>query len=163
MEPQIRETDTWDHIVQLAERYDATRSKTGAYRGKRGNPNTRNRTQDPERPFINDVSNRTPAKGKGKGKAPAKRKPAQKNQKPTKAEMDRRKAEGACFYCLEKGHMANECPKKEVKSNHLRLSEETDSSEAEYEAESDETEDLDGENSIIVQMCEIRARSILCG
>ena len=45
--------------------------------------------------------------------------------------------------------MANECPKKKVKSNHVRLSEETDSSKAEYEAESDETEDLDGENSII--------------
>ena len=63
--------------------------------------------------------------------------------------MDRHKAEGACFYCREKGHMANECRKTEVKSNHVRLSEETNSSEAEYEAESDETEDLDGENSII--------------
>ena len=123
--------------------------KTGAYRGKGGNQNTGNRTQAPKRQFNNDVTNRTPAKGKGKGKAPAKRKPAQKNQKPTKAEMDRRKAEGACFYCGEKGYMANECPKKEVKSNHVRLSEEKDSSEAEYEAESDETEDLDGENSII--------------
>ena len=45
--------------------------------------------------------------------------------------------------------MANESPKKEVKSNHVRLSEETDSSEAEYRAESDDTEDLEGENSII--------------
>ena len=103
-----------------------------------------------KRQFNNDVTNRTPVKGKGKGKALVKRKPAQKNQKPTKAEMDRRKAEGAIFYCGEKGHMANECPKKEVKSNHIPLSEETDSSEAEYEAGSDETEDLDGENSIII-------------
>ena len=63
--------------------------------------------------------------------------------------MERLKAEGACFYCGENGQMANECPKKGVKSNHVRLSEETDSSEAEYEAETDETEDLDGENSII--------------
>ena len=45
--------------------------------------------------------------------------------------------------------MAHECSKKEVKSNHVRFSEETDSSEVEYEVESDETEDLDGENSII--------------
>ena len=125
--------------------------KTGAYSGKGGNQNTGNRTQAPKRQFNNDVTNRTLVKGKGKCKAPAKRKPAQKNQKPTKAEMDRRKAEGACFsgYCGEKGHMANECPKKEVKSNHVRLSEDTDSSEAEYEAESDDTEGLDGENSII--------------
>ena len=63
--------------------------------------------------------------------------------------MAQRKAEGACFYCGEKGHMANKCPKKEVKSNHVRLSAETDSSEAEYQAESDGTEDLNGKNSII--------------
>ena len=88
-------------------------------------------------------------KGKGKGKAPAKRKPTQKNQKPSKAEMDRRKAEGACFYCGEKGHMANDYPKKEVKTNQVRLSEETDSSKAEYEVESDNTKELDEQNSII--------------
>ena len=46
--------------------------------------------------------------------------------------------------------MANECPKREVKSNLMCLAEETDSCEAEYEAELDETEDLDGENSIII-------------
>ena len=149
VEPQIRETDTWDHIVQLAERYDATMYKTGACRGKGGNQNTGNRMPAPKRQFNNDVTNRTPGKGKGKGKAPAKRKPAQKNQKHTKAEMDQRKAEGACFYCGENGHMANEWPKKKVKSNHVRLCEETDSSEAEDDAESDVTEGLDGENSII--------------
>ena len=61
------------------------------------------------------------------------------------AEMDRRKAEGACFYCGESGHMANECPRKEVKSNHVRLSEESpDSSEGEYEPDPDSTEELDG-------------------
>ena len=108
--------------------------KTGAYKGKSGSQNTSNRTQAPKKQFNNDVTNRTPAKGKGKGKTPPKRKAAPKVQKPSKAEMDRRKAEGACFYCGEKGHMANECPKKEVKTNHVRLSEDTDSSEAEYEA-----------------------------
>ena len=114
MEPQIRETDTWNHIVQLAERYDTTMYKTGAYRGKGGNQNTGNRTQAPKRQFNNDVTNtsRMPAKGKGQSKALAKRKHAQKNEKPTKAEMDRRKAEGACFYCGEKGHMAKNALRK---------------------------------------------------
>ena len=60
--------------------------------------------------------------------------------------MDGLKAEGACFYGGEKGHMANHCPKKEVKAKHVRLSEETDSSEAGYEVESEETEDLNGKN-----------------
>ena len=63
--------------------------------------------------------------------------------------MDRGKAEGACFYSGEKGHMANECSNKEVKSNHVRLSEKTHSSKGEYEVESDETEILNGENRII--------------
>ena len=150
MEPQIRENDIWDHIVQLAERYDTTMYKTRAPRGKGGNQNTGNRKQAPKKKFKNDVTNRTPAKGNGKGNVPVKKKIAQKNQKPTKAEMDRCMAEGACFYLGEKGNMVNECPKKEVRSNHFRLFEETDSSEAEYEAESDETEDLDGDNSIII-------------
>ena len=149
VKPQFREDDNWDKIVQLSERYDATIYKTGAYKGKGRGQNTCNRTQTPKIQFNNDVINRTPAKGKGKGKAPAKRKATPKNQKPSKAEMNRRKAEGACFYCGEKGHMANECPKKELKTNHVRLYEDTDSSEVEYEAESDDTEEIDGENSII--------------
>ena len=121
VEPQIREDDNWDKMVQLAERYDATMYKTGAYKGKGGGQNTSNRTETPKKQFNNDVTNRIPVKGKGKGKAPANRKTTTKNQKPSKAEMDRRKAEGACFYCGEKGHRANECPKKEVKTNHVRL------------------------------------------
>jgi len=45
--------------------------------------------------------------------------------------------------------MANECPKKEVKTNHVRLFEESpDSSEGEYEPNTDSTEELDGSGSI---------------
>jgi len=54
--------------------------------------------------------------------------------------MDGRKAEEACFYCGESGHMANECPKKEVKTNHVRASEDTEDEES--EAESVTTEEL---------------------
>jgi len=63
--------------------------------------------------------------------------------------MDRGKAEGACFYYGESGHMANECPKKEVKTNHVRLSQESpDSSEGEYEPDTDSTEEPDGSGCI---------------
>jgi len=45
--------------------------------------------------------------------------------------------------------MANECPKKEVETNHVRLSEESpDSSEGGYESNTDSTEGLDGSGSI---------------
>ena len=84
MEPQIREPDTLDLIVQLAERDDATMYNTGAYEGKEGNQNTGSRTQMPKRQFNSDVTNWTPAKEKGKGKAPAHRQPSQLNQKPSK-------------------------------------------------------------------------------
>ena len=63
--------------------------------------------------------------------------------------MDRRKGDRACFYCGESGHMANECPKKEVKTNHVRLAEESpDTSEGEYEPDTDSTEELDGSGSV---------------
>ena len=45
--------------------------------------------------------------------------------------------------------MANQCPKKEVKTNHVRLSEESpDSSEGEYEPNTDNTEEPDGCGSV---------------
>jgi len=45
--------------------------------------------------------------------------------------------------------MANKSRKKEVKTNHVRLSEETpDSSQGEYEPDPDSTEELDGSGSI---------------
>jgi len=61
--------------------------------------------------------------------------------------MDRRKAEGACFYCGESGHMANECPKKEVKTNHVRAS--VDTEDEESEAESVSTEELNEDGSVL--------------
>jgi len=45
--------------------------------------------------------------------------------------------------------MTNKYPKKEVKTNHVRLSEESpDSSEGEYEPNTDRTEELDGSGSV---------------
>jgi len=64
--------------------------------------------------------------------------------------MNRRKAEGACFYGGESGQMANECLKKEVKTTHVRLSEESpNSSKGEYEPDTDSPVELDGRGSIL--------------
>ena len=50
-------------------------------------------------------------------------------------------ADGTCFNSGESGHMANECPKKEVKTNYVRLSEEgRDSRKGAYEPDRDSTE-----------------------
>jgi len=85
----------------------------------------------------------------GKGKAHIRRRAYTKSNKPNKDEKDRPKAEGACFYCGETGHMANECPKKEVKTNHIPLSAASpESSEGAYERDTDTTDELDGSGSI---------------
>ena len=63
-----------------------------------------------------------------------------KPNKHNMAEMDRRKAEGACFSSGKSGHMAKECPKKDAKTNHICLSEESpDSSADEYEPDTSGT------------------------
>jgi len=150
VEPQLRPEDTWDQMVAVAERYDATMYRTGGYKGSDRSQASSSKTHTPkkESTYRKPSTTSTP-RNTGKGKALAKKRTYTKSNKPSKAEMDRRKAEGACFYCGESGHMANECPKKEVKTNHVRLSEERpDSSEGEYEPDTDSTEELDGSGSL---------------
>jgi len=150
VEPQLRPEDTWDQMVAVAESYDATMYRTGGYKGSDRSQASCSKTHTPKKentygkPSTTSTSRKT-----GKGKAPAMKRTNTKSNKPSKAEMDRRMAEGACFYCGESGHMANECPKKEVKTNHVRLSEESpDSSEGEYEPDTDRAEELDGSGSV---------------
>jgi len=150
VEPQLTPEDTWDQMVAVAERYDATMYRTGGYKGSDRSQASSSKPHTPktENTYRKPPTTSTP-RSTGKGKAPAKKRTYTKSNKPSKAEMDRCKAEGACFYGGESGHMAKECPKKEVKTNHVRLSEESpDSSEGEYEPDTDSTEELDGSGSI---------------
>jgi len=150
VEPQLRPEDTWKQMVAVAERYDATMYRTGGYKGSNRSQasSSKPHTSKKENTYRKPSTTSTP-RNTGKGKAPAKKRTNTKSNKPTKAEMDRRKAEGACFDCGESGHMANECPKKEVKANHVRLSGESpDSSEGQYEPNTDSTDELDGSGSI---------------
>jgi len=150
VEPQLRPEDTWDLMVPVAERYDATMYRTGGYKGSDRSQASSSKPHTPKKEnTYRKPSTTSTARTTGKGKAPAKKRTYTKSNKPSKAEMDRCKAEGACFYCGESGYMANECPKKEVKTNHVRLSVESpDSSEGEYEPDTDSTEELDGSGSI---------------
>jgi len=134
-----------NNIIALAERFDATMYRTGAYKSTGGSASPISKQHKPK----NTSAYRKPAtiKSEYKGNAPAKEKTYTKNKKPSKAEMDRRKADGACFYCGESGHMANECPKNEVKTNHFRASEDTEDKES--EAESDSTEELNEDSSVL--------------
>jgi len=150
VEPQLRPEDTWDQMVAVAERYDATMYRTSGYKGSDRSQASSSKTctQKKENTYRKPSTTSTPRRT-GKGKARAKKRTYNKSNKPSKAEMDRRKAEGACFCCGESRHMATECPKKEVKTNHVRLSEESpDSSEGEYEPDTDSTEELDCSGSI---------------
>jgi len=124
--------------------------RTSSYKGSHGSQTSSSKTHTPkkENTYRKSPTTLTP-QNTGKGRAPAKKRTYTKSNKPSKAEMDRRKAEGACFYCGESGHMANECQKKELNTNHVRLSKESpDSSEGEYEPDTDSTEELDGRGSV---------------
>jgi len=145
VEQQIRPTDTMNDIIALAERFDATMYNTGAYKSTGGSSSSSSKPHKPK----NTSTYRKPAavKSEYKGKAPAKKKTYTKNKKPSKAEMDRRKAKRAGFYCGESGHMPNECPKKEVKTNHVHPSEDTENEES--EAESVSTEELNEDASVL--------------
>jgi len=150
VEPQLRLQDTRDQMVAVAERYDATMYRTGSYKGSDRSQASSSKpdTLKKENTYCKSSSTSMP-RNIGKGKAPAQKRTYTKSNKPSKAEMDDCKAEGACFYCGESGHMANECPKKEVKTNHVRLSEESpDDREGESEPDTGSTEELDGSGSI---------------
>ena len=150
VEPKLRPEDTWDKMVAVAERYDAPMYRTGGYKGSDRSQASRSKTHTPKK----ENSYRMPSitltpRNRGKGKAPAKKRTYTKSNKPSKAEMDRCKAAGACFHSGESGHMGNKCPKKEVKTNHVRLSEQRPASrEGEYEPDTDSTEELDGSGSV---------------
>jgi len=149
VEPLLRLEATLDQMVAVAERYDATMYRTG---GNKGSDKSQASSSKPHTPMKENTyrkpSTTSTPRNTGKGKAPAKNRTYTKSHKPTKAEMDRHKAEGACFYC-QSGHMANECPKKEAKTNHVRLSEERPHSrKGEYQTDTDSTEGLDGSGSV---------------
>jgi len=120
VEPQFRPEDTWDQMVTVAERYDATMYRTGGFKGRDRSQASSSKTHTPkkERTYRKPATTST-ARSTGKGKALAKKRTYTKSNRPSKALMDCRKTEEACFYCGESGHMANECPKKAGRTNHV--------------------------------------------
>jgi len=116
VEPQLRPEDTWDQMVAVAERYDATMYRTGGYKGSDRSQASSSKTHSPkkESTYRKPSTTSTP-RSTGKGKAPGKKRTYTKSNKPSKAEMDRRKAEGACFYCGESGHRQMNAQRKTLR------------------------------------------------
>ena len=138
-------------MVAVAERYDPTMYRTGGYKGSDRSQASSSKPHTPkkENTYCKASTTSTP-RNTGKGQAPAKKRTYTKPNKPRKAKMDRRKAEGACFFCGATGHIANECPKKEVKTKRVCQSEEIpERCQGEYEFDMDTTEQQDGSGSII--------------
>ena len=143
VEPQLTDADSWMQMVEKAERYDATMFKTGAY-GK-----TEHKTNKPKHGFNNSKEKDKTTFKKEKKKSTSKN--TKTSKKPSKAEMERRKKDGACFYCGEKGHMANDCPKKEIKTN--RVAEDSDSKgEDDDEEEEDSGDEQSSTEEVFVGM-----------
>src|SRR5437588_10299993 len=117
-------------MVETAKRYDATLFKTGAY-GRSDNSGSKQ-----HKPSTSKATTKTTTTSKPKNKYV--KKTTTKKGKPDKAEMERRKKDGACFYCGETGHVANDCPKKEIRSNKVTAMSDI---ESENEEESEEEEE----------------------
>jgi len=124
--------------------------RTGAYKCSDRSQASSSKTHAPKKESsYRKPSTRSTPRSTDKGKAPAKKRTYTKSKKASRTEMDHRKAEGPWFYSGESGHRANECPKKQVKTNHVRLSEESpDSREGESEPDTDSTEELDDSSSV---------------
>ena len=122
MEPQIRDTDTWTDIVSLAERYDSTMYRNKAY----GSDHPSGQSSRKQKHKQSTPSSQGSSSNQRNKKTPAKKGSSNKktHAKPSKAEMDRRKRDGACFYCVDAGHMADACPQKEVRTNHVVIQDE---------------------------------------
>ena len=130
-------------MVETAERYDTTLFKTGAY-GLSDNSGSKQ-----HKPSTSKATTKTTTTSKPKSKYV--KKTTTKKGKPDKAEMERRKKDGACFYCGETGHVANDCPKKEIRSNKVTAMSDTESeNESENEEESEEEEEESSSDEIYV-------------
>jgi len=98
VELQLRPEDTWDQMVAVEERYDATMYTTGSYKDSDRSQASSSKTHTPkkENSYQKPFTTSTP-RSIGKRKAPVKKRIYTKSTKASKAEMDRRKAEGVCF------------------------------------------------------------------
>jgi len=111
-------------MVAVAERYDPTMYRTGGYKGSDRSQASSSKPHTPKKENTYcKASTRSTPRNTGKGKASGKKRTHIKSNKASNPELARCKAEGACFYGGRSGHRANEYPKKQVKTNHVRLSE----------------------------------------
>jgi len=116
VEPQLRPEDTWDQMVAVAERYSATIYRTGGYKGSDRSQASSSKTYTLKKEnTYRKPSTTSMPRNTGKGKAPGKKRTYTKSNKPSTAEIDRHKAEGACFYCGESGHMQMNAQRKKLR------------------------------------------------
>jgi len=70
VEPQLRGEDTWDQMVAVAERYDATMYRTGGYKGSDRSLASSSKTHTPRKESTyRKPSTKSRPRNTGKGKA----------------------------------------------------------------------------------------------
>ena len=112
VKPHITSDNCFDQLVEIAEKRDTIAHSTGLYGNKNQQSNavlnavippkprdTRNNPQAPPQRYCNNTSQHTHF---------------------SPQEKERRKGEGACYYCGKKGHYSNDCYLKKENQNQYR-------------------------------------------
>ena len=113
VQPQIKETDKWDDIVTLAERFDAAmfQAKKLSTSSSGSSPSKSNRKSFQRSPNHHHKGNGNSNSSSSSSSSP--RKPFTKTfTKLTPEIREKLIKEGKCLYCREPGHKVADCPKK---------------------------------------------------
>jgi hypothetical protein len=109
VEPTVKDTDSWETIIALAEKHDSAMFQARRQDNQRTNKKSFNRNKGFQKPFQPGFQNN------GKGKAPRNR-PPQKTHTPHPKLTDELRAqltrENKCFFCREPGHSLAQCTKR---------------------------------------------------
>src|SRR3982074_2087972 len=108
VEPTVKDTDTWETIIALAEKHDSAMFQARRQDNNQQRKKSFNKNKGFQKPFQPGFQN------KGKGKAPNNR--PQRNYTPHPKLTDELRAqlikENKCLFCREPGHTLAQCTKR---------------------------------------------------
>jgi hypothetical protein len=107
VKPHITSETTFEQLVEIAEKRDAIARSTGVYGNK-------DRSSNAVSNAVSQPKSRN-SQNNNQGQNPRFSNNTTQYPRITQAEKDRRRREGACYYCGKQGHFTNNCLEKKYK------------------------------------------------